>query len=443
VEEELSAAHAQVARLSSASRTDAAARIEEAVRARLAAEAGLERAQVSQHVLLAGQAAVRRSQKARDAARARVDELQKQVRQLEDDDEDEGDEGDDEAEASIFQTKRDTPGKGGRSWPWQMDDLVMEQLSADVPPSAIPTAIYGTARRLLHGNMEGISVPSVSFCRSRRRLLRSVTETLAAYRVAKMTRWRHVGTDGTSRRQIGLQNVVISGQYEDDGPIVTVCVRIFIPEGGTAEQACRRRRPPRTLRAATAASLPLRRRHARRCPPLPEPASESRPLLPQEVEAIVTQVIKTGQGKLKAWREKTKDLYPGLKHGLPLPSEFTLAKLGGGGAASTDTCNQAQKLRRLLRAEVAKAVEEQCGDRWATMSEKVAAPLRRPATAAALFPDISADVPYSPHLGLGCCARCRRRCRRRRTRCTWWRSTAGTTCATSGCSASSTGCPTT
>ena len=41
-----------------------------------------------------------------------------------------------------------------------------------------------------------------------------MAETLAAYEVGKMLCWRQLATDGTSRRQIKLQNTTISGQQK-------------------------------------------------------------------------------------------------------------------------------------------------------------------------------------------------------------------------------------
>ena len=100
----------------------------------------------------------------------------------------------------------------------------------------------------------------------------------------------------------------------------------------------------------------------------------------------MTQVIQHGRSKLDAWRKAVEELDPDFKHDIPAPSELTIAKLGGGGAISTDTCNQARKLRRLLRAEVAKAVEAECGaERWADMSEEVAAAPREPSPSRSLL----------------------------------------------------------
>jgi len=168
LEAQLTVALASVGRLSSASRQDAAARIEEAERGRAAAEAALAGARISRQTLLDGAAAARRSAKACDAARAEARRLEQQVTALReeeasDDDESEGDEGEGTQGHELLCTRREGKGKGGRSWHWRTDVLIMELLSAGVQPSAIPAAMYSSASAFLD-SMEGNSVPSVPYC---------------------------------------------------------------------------------------------------------------------------------------------------------------------------------------------------------------------------------------------------------------------------------------
>eukprot|EP00966_Prymnesium_polylepis_P126752 2931277-Prymnesium_polylepis.1 len=58
---------------------------------------------------------------------------------------------------------------------------------------------------------------------------------------------------------------------------------------------------------------------------------------------------------------------PEAKHDIPRAEALSIAKLGGAGAISTDTCAQARKLRALLKVEVKKAVQLRCGERWDAM----------------------------------------------------------------------------
>ena len=62
-----------------------------------------------------------------------------------------------------------------------------------------------------------------------------------------------------------------------------------------------------------------------------------------------------GAAKLTRLREVLEELFPGMPHDIPDPSEMDISKLGGGGAVTSDNCNGAMKVKRLLKAEVARA----------------------------------------------------------------------------------------
>ena len=80
------------------------------------------------------------------------------------------------------------------------------------------------------------TVPSVSFCRGPRRVLRIVAETLAAYRAGLAKRWRQLVTDGTSRRQLTLSTSSILAEFDNEPPEWITMRAAFVVEGGTAEQ---------------------------------------------------------------------------------------------------------------------------------------------------------------------------------------------------------------
>ena len=52
--------------------------------------------------------------------------------------------------------------------------------------------------------------------------------------------------------------------------------------------------------------------------------------------------------------------YPGNSHLLPLPEDIDIQKLSHGGLITSDTCNQAQKVRRLLVALVDGSYDYDC-----------------------------------------------------------------------------------
>mmetsp|Transcript_3886 Transcript_3886/g.10150 ORF Transcript_3886/g.10150 Transcript_3886/m.10150 type:complete len:291 (+) Transcript_3886:4227-5099(+) len=85
-------------------------------------------------------------------------------------------------------------GKGEAPWPMWMVQLILEQLVNGTPPSAIPANIL-SQDRLMTGR-DGQQPPSVGFCRDMRVVLRILTETLAAYQLAKQGQWKQLFSDG-------------------------------------------------------------------------------------------------------------------------------------------------------------------------------------------------------------------------------------------------------
>ena len=68
---------------------------------------------------------------------------------------------------------------------------------------------------LLNG-CEAKELPGANFVRSCRIVLQNLNETLAAYRLGLAQEWHQLFTDGTSRRQIKMQNLVIAVEKEDN-----------------------------------------------------------------------------------------------------------------------------------------------------------------------------------------------------------------------------------
>ena len=208
-----------------------------------------------------------------------------------------------------------------RSWPWWVRAMIMEQLVHGTPPTAISANIASDAAYLVPW-LE-IRVPSVDICRKMRRELRIVSETLAALRVALAGKWRQLFSDATSRRQTSLTTLII-GIDGEDGVLVPVILRAaFVTEGETSEQ---------------------------------------------QVADILSKVFERGVRKLERLREVFEELFPGVPHNIPDPSELTIAKLGSGGGISGDNCNGALKTKRLIAEAVQQAVVERCGASWSNLS---------------------------------------------------------------------------
>ena len=77
-------------------------------------------------------------------------------------------------------------------------------------------------------------VLSLSFIREYRVTIQIIGETLTAYRLANAPKWEQVFTDGTSRRQISLQNLVI-GLLDDNVLKPLILSSSIIPEDETSE----------------------------------------------------------------------------------------------------------------------------------------------------------------------------------------------------------------
>ena len=198
----------------------------------------------------------------------------------------------------------------GRWWPWWVRAMVMEQLVNGTSPTAIPANLVSDAMYLVP--FLEVHVPSVDFCRQMRSELRIVTETLAAYRIAKAVNWRQLFTDGTSRRQTALLTAIIAIDGPD-GDLMPIVLRgAFVATGETSEV---------------------------------------------QVSDILEKAIARGGAKLKLFRETFEELFPGVAHDIPDGAEMNIAKLGGGGAVTSDNCNGALKVKRLLVEAVQDAVK--------------------------------------------------------------------------------------
>ena len=60
-----------------------------------------------------------------------------------------------------------------------------------------------------------VELPSLWTIRRARTVILVITQTLAAYRLAKADKWGQVFTDATSRRQVTFQNLLISIEEDE------------------------------------------------------------------------------------------------------------------------------------------------------------------------------------------------------------------------------------
>jgi len=127
-------------------------------------------------------------------------------------------------------------GSAGR-WPVHVVLLICELLTVGNPPSAIPPTMQVT-----HAAFRGCELkelPTVDFVRKCRTVLENLNLMLAGKRLGDAPSWHQLFTDGTTRRQIACQNLVI-GLMDEDGKFNSVIASscIFL-ENETSEKRLR------------------------------------------------------------------------------------------------------------------------------------------------------------------------------------------------------------
>jgi hypothetical protein len=158
-------------------------------------------------------------------------------------------------------------------------------------------------------------LPGLPFVRRSRTILLHVTKTLAAYKIARAEWFEQLFTDGTSRRQTTIPNVVVKILSDSGYRCISLSTCIF---------------------SETESS--------------------------ESIAAAIAQAFKESAEMLNEWCVVTASLYPDrsdLVEMIPDGSKLTLSKLGKGqrGFTMTDTCSPARKLCRLI-AECVKQIGE-------------------------------------------------------------------------------------
>ena len=87
-------------------------------------------------------------------------------------------------------------------------------------PTAVSANIQSSCA--LFTGVEDTELPCVNFVRQCRVVGQNLNETLSAFRLGNADAWHQVFTDGTTRRQIAFQNLVIA--LMEDGDLDTVIV---------------------------------------------------------------------------------------------------------------------------------------------------------------------------------------------------------------------------
>ena len=123
---------------------------------------------------------------------------------------------------------------GAARWPVKIVILICELLTIGNPPSAIPGTIQATSAAF--AGCEATELPTVTFIRKCRVVLENLNLMLAGKRLGEATSWHQLFTDGTTRRQIAFQNLVIGLMDGDEFNSVIASSCIFLKDETSAKQ---------------------------------------------------------------------------------------------------------------------------------------------------------------------------------------------------------------
>ena len=99
--------------------------------------------------------------------------------------------------------------KTKKSWDYRVTQIVLEMLAHRTPPSCVSANILTVVEILFPKHKIIHELPSLRFVRAARTILLQVTKTLAAYQIGNATTFSQLFSDGTSRRQTSIQNVIM------------------------------------------------------------------------------------------------------------------------------------------------------------------------------------------------------------------------------------------
>ena len=98
-------------------------------------------------------------------------------------------------------------------------------LTGGAPPSAIPGLMHTMMETMTDEKVERL--PSISYIRKCRIPIQILGETMVAIKLARREKWDQLFTDGTTRRQLSFQNVVVNLMSENnslDPVMVSLCI---------------------------------------------------------------------------------------------------------------------------------------------------------------------------------------------------------------------------
>ena len=193
-------------------------------------------------------------------------------------------------------------------------DMVIKLLTHRTPPESITVNILTGCRLVFPKNNIVGSLPGVDFVHKCRSVLAVETKTLGGYGIVNVVKVLEHHSYDTSRRGVSFGNIILKISTKAGYKNVALSSAIFAADG-TAERG---------------------------------------------VDAI-HRTFMEGRDLLNNWHEVTCHMFPDRQELLNKvldPMKLTLSRLAEHGCLMTDTCNKAQKFRRLLREVIESEVKE-------------------------------------------------------------------------------------
>ena len=199
---------------------------------------------------------------------------------------------------------KEREGRRGRpQWQLYIYELIMEQLVNGTPPSSVNGNIVAHVKAFSPTTIVK-ELPSIWTIRRTRTILLIVVQTLAAYRLGRSKKWKQLFTDGTSRQQTAYTNLAISIEEDDEEMLTPLLLSSSIY--ATDETA-------------------------------------------ETVVLAIENTVKEKGELLDKWIGMHCTLFgEDYPHSIPPGTSLHLSKLATGGVITTDTCNTARKISRLL-----------------------------------------------------------------------------------------------
>ena len=115
---------------------------------------------------------------------------------------------------------------GSKRWTVYIVLLICGMLVNGTHPTSVPANIQSSCA--LFTGVEATEMPCVNSVRQCRLVLQYLNETLSAFRLGNTDSWHQFFTDGTKRRQIAFQNIVIALMEDGDLDLVIVSQCMYV-----------------------------------------------------------------------------------------------------------------------------------------------------------------------------------------------------------------------